>query len=370
MKGLLRVLNEALSDEGKARMERLMRRMSDEDIDAIEKDFEVKSHAKRIFGDNDDFLKKNYIEFFEKHGLTTCNFSGSSAVETFLNIFKNNLKILNDYVNNVRKIGKTIDELYGSKGKNGNIYKLCKGWEKEAKQIAFLKPSSGSTSKGAFEVLVSFLLENGSLSNDGDVKVCDNGKCDFIEVKATKTDSSSGSHPTGQKGDIQFMHRYVGGEIAKFFGVKINGVPEFFNNNNGFDCLSGLYFDALESGKCTQDEFVRFLYDTTVTQFGNPGNVNDTAFADFNDLMKNAFTKNKIDKEIFIDALGCLQLFLYQKIEEFKYFLIFLYDGSYNMIDFSLNPRLQDLYDKVKFNFLNAKSNVSQGKSLQMFKRS
>ena len=183
-------------------------------------------------------LKQNdYKTFFDKHGLSKLNWGRKNdAIKQFVNLFSDNdnLDTLNEIVKQDGII--SINDLNDT----GNLFKYCKGFEDEAKTIASWTNSTSANS-GPCEMLLKFILKEGTTVDSGDVGIqVDIEKTEEMEVKAgtVSKGSTSGGHAAGQKGNIRKAWSIYWHLDHNLFGLDTPNSEadklQYFQNENGF----------------------------------------------------------------------------------------------------------------------------------------
>lgn len=308
---------------------------------------------------------QQYEEFFSDHELSDIYWGrGNSAMEMFTNLFAKRDN-LNTFTKILEESGFTdVNNLIAHSG--GNLFKdICKGWEEEAKTIASWTYSKSAAS-GPAEILLKFMLKDilypqkkdGLSKNGGDVWVYPGQE---IEVKATTLgksskgqDIKSGGHPIGQrkafdgndiKDDIA-IYEYINARL-----LKDNGYG-YFRNTHYFAQFNEKLIKTELFKKQKYREITDIIVDALCYQYGFLGPVNESeeekksidnksreniennthiealkskAYS----LLSKVINRNGFsDFKQVLDVIGCVQLYLYSKIEEFKYFFCIIIDKN------------------------------------------
>lgn len=281
-----------------------------------------------------------YNEFFKNHGISQLHWGRrNDAVKAFVNLFDehNNLLALEHIIKNNGVI--SVNDL----PKKGNIYDYCKvnvngkevSFKNEAQEIATWL-NGQSAAAGPAEMLLKFLLHEGSTGKSGDVWI-KQGDGEEMEVKASTIGSKtpSGGHAAGQKGTIRktwslyyFLDKYL-------FNIDVKNseadTKQYFQNKNGCSEFIDLCKekDIETIAECLVDA-ICFQYD-----FINNSIIEKTDNKNYKNIVdaNTAPNRNKIIEEtikLLKDGLtfdniknvvGVIQLYLYSIIEDFKFFI-------------------------------------------------
>ena len=325
---------EKLSPENIKRLEKYINDTNiDEYIDTIEKKYNVSN-----------IDTKKYDDFFEKHGLAKLNWGrNNSAREQFISLFSksNKLSVLDAIIDNKGIV--KIDSM----PENGNIFELCKinssEFHDEAKTIATWT-NSGSANSGPCEMLLKFILKEGCTLKSGDVGIYiskDNTK--EMEVKAATTGkNASGGHAAGQKGNngqrirgAWSIYLYLNSHLfnldsSNSFADKSayfqnsDGVKNFNKliKDNGLDSDLDKVSNAIVDALCFQYNYITNEHDSRNT-VPNQDDLKEAAQQYCKSIYNNGF-----DKQDLLNLVGCIQLYLYSKVEDFDYFFCVQVDKS------------------------------------------
>lgn len=331
--------------------------INDENIGTIDK----------LLADNEKLSKLNspeYIKkaqkFFEKHGLAKYKWGrNKTAISEFNTIFKNKVDILERIIDGDGIIS------FKNLPTSGNIFSICKGFQDEAKSISTIK-ISGSASVGPCEILLKFILNEGTSANEGDVYLSGIGP---LEVKAvTKTKTFSGGHAAGQKSKDAdgnstsirgswSVYNYV---YSKLFNIDWDEANEIANEkSNAFlmnkDSYAAFNTNYIEKFKPSVDDFANALTEAFMfqyeylTQDGKENSRTKLVSPKLKSLVKSELSKiyknGKLDSDNqkLLDIVGAVQLYLYSLTEEFKYFMAIFYDYNdldTNELDYDEDPSL------------------------------
>ncbi len=243
--------------------------INDENIGTIDK----------LLADNEKLSKLNspeYIKkaqkFFEKHGLAKYKWGrNKTAISEFNTIFKNKVDILERIIDGDGIIS------FKNLPTSGNIFSICKGFQDEAKSISTIK-ISGSASVGPCEILLKFILNEGTSAKEGDVYLNGIGP---LEVKAvTKDKNFSGGHAAGQKSKDAdgnstsiraswSVYNYV---YSKLFNIDWDEANEIANEkSNAFlmnkDSYAAFNTNYIEKFKPSVDDFANVLTEAFMFQY-------------------------------------------------------------------------------------------------------
>lgn len=281
-----------------------------------------------------------YNEFFKNHGISQLNWGRrNDAVKAFVNLFDehNNLLALEHIIKNNGVV--SVNDL----PKIGNIYNYCKvnvdgkevSFKTEAQEIATWV-NGQSAAAGPAEMLLKFLLYEGSTGKSGDVWIKQDGGKE-MEVKATTIGSKtpSGGHAAGQKGTIRktwslyyFLDKYL-------FNIDVTNSKadnkQYFQNNNGCSKFIDLckekdietIAECLVDAICFQYDFISnsIIEKTDNENYKNIVKANtvpnrNNIIEETIKLLKDGLTYDNIK-----NIVGVIQLYLYSIVEDFKFFV-------------------------------------------------
>lgn len=313
---------------------------SDSDIDELKNI--INKHYKRKQLDT-----KKINKFFSSHGLMELSWGiHNSAPKQFMNLFSdfNNIDKLAEIVDNNGVV--SIKDMKNS----GNIFTdYCKDWEEEARSIASWTYSRSANS-GPFEILLKFIIKEGTTGDIGDVAIKKTETSDSYDEMEVKTSTltqkgGSGAHAAGQKGGIQFtqaIYRYLNNHLLKNEDTDEQELTKdyaigraYFQNKNGVkdfndklkavttqltqnDIAKGIV-DAL----CFQYNFISDIHSTT-NQLENKQALYDAAVAYLS--TKKITQDSGFGYNDLLNFVGCIQLYLYSQVEGFKYLICCLLD--------------------------------------------
>lgn len=322
MNNLCDYINEALSQEN---IKRLTDYINDGNIDEYLKI--IKKHAKSSGVDIEAYNK-----FFDKHGISQLNWGrNNSAAKQFTSIFNEyeHIDILTNIIKNDGVV--SINDIKNT----GNIFlDYCKEWEEEAKTIASWT-NSKSANAGPCEMLLKFIVKEGTTGNVGDVTIEREGQ-EEMEVKSAtlKGNSGSGGHAAGQKGTIRktwAVYHYLNTHLLHI--ESSNAIADkcaYFQNEAGVNDFN----DKLKAANCSKEDIAKGIVDALCFQYdfiSNEENAKNT-LKTIDELYKSAIAaikyNNKFEKQDLLNLVGCIQLYLYSQIEEFDYFFCVLLDKN------------------------------------------
>lgn len=313
----------SLSEENKKILSDMLKNNLITDDDVV---FIVKRHKKAVL------FTKEMIELYDKVLYEDKKFDvlnwpkNSSAKESFIRIFDDNIEILNGIIKNGGVI--SINDL----AEIGNIFNYCEGFEKEAADIAELTTPNGNTASGKFEILLKLLLKEGYTGKSGDVSI--KGSPKGMEVKCTSYSAkgnTSGGRPTGQGENYtkpwriyQWLNLYLldlgdDTDVAnscQYFQT-ITGAKDFLNKCNGCNLTTDEILDAIVDSICYQYEFLSI----------KTKNIKDDKFnTDKHDAIRKAagdfIGKGQLTTDNIFSLVGCCQLCCYSIVEGFDYLMI------------------------------------------------
>ncbi len=282
-----------------------------------------------------------YTEFFNKHGISQLNWGRkTTAVKQFINLFdeNDNLMVLNSIVENDGVI--SVSDL----PQTGNIYDYCEvvvnnkkvSFKTEAQEIATWT-NGQSANSGPAEMLLKFILHEGSTGKSGDVFIRDNNEGEEMEVKASTVGSKtpSGGHAAGQKGTIRktwtiyyFLDKFL-------FNTDITNSEAdkktYFQKNKGCTQFIEMCKDI------DIENIAEKIVDSLCFQYNFISNniIEKNTYDTYNDIVDNNTVPNrnkiieqtiKLLKEEFSyesikNIIGVIQLYLYSIVEQFDYFI-------------------------------------------------
>ena len=283
-----------------------------------------------------------FTEFFNKHGISQLNWGRkTTAVQQFMNLFdeNNNLMVLNSIVENDGVI--SVLDL----PQTGNIYDYCKvvvnnkkvSFKTEAQEIATWV-NGQSANAGPAEMLLKFILHEGTTGKSGDVFIRDNNNTEEeMEVKASTVGSKtpSGGHAAGQKGTIRktwsiyyFLDKFLfnidttnSEADKKRYFQNGNGCSQFIEMSKDIDIET--VAEKIVDSLCFQYNFIsndiieKNTYDTynNIVEKNTVPNRNKIIEQTVK-LLKNDFSYDNIK-----NIIGVIQLYLYSIVEQFEYFI-------------------------------------------------
>lgn len=336
MKGLSKYINEQLSKNGIDKLVQYLKEAPGLDDTHIDDYINALSRKASEHTIND----YEFEEFFDKHGLSKLNWGRkNTAKKQFINLFLEDSNI-DTLINIIKNDGVlSIDDL----SEDGNIFKdYCKGWEEEAKTIASWTNST-SANAGPCELLLKFILKEGISISSGDVGLRTDTIPDEMEVKAaTLSKDAAGGHAAGQKGDIRkawSIYWYLDKNLFKLNTSTTDADKlRYFQNNTGLKDFNQKIKDAeIEDVKVISDNIVnalcyqyRFIEgeNNYNSKLKNLDKLYDSAYKLCNEIY-NKDTGFKSSNDI-CNLVGCIQLYLYSQVEQFKYFFVVLIDKNIN----------------------------------------
>ena len=291
--------------------------------------------------------QQDYEMFFDKHGLSKLNWGRkNSAVKQFINLFmeNDNIEALS-YINGMISIN-DINE-------NGNIFDYCKNdqcnFVDEAHTIATWVNST-SANAGPCEMLLKFILKEGTTLLQGDVGIIQTNDEEEMEVKAATTGkNASGGHAAGQKGNngqkirgAWSIYLYLNEKLFNMTNNNANANADkstYFQNEKGVKKFNQLLKD---NNLLNNNKSIRKISDNIVDalafqyNFITNDNYNKADNYNFEKQLKQSaydycasiITSNGFDKQDLLNLVGCIQLYLYSQIENFQYFFCIQIDKS------------------------------------------
>ena len=293
--------------------------------------------------------QQDYETFFDKHGLTKLNWGRkNSARKQFVNLFmeNDNIEALSYIVKNDGMV--SINDI----NVNGNIFDYCKNSQcdfvDEAHTIATWINST-SANAGPCEMLLKFILKEGTTLSQGDVGIMQLSNEEEMEVKAATTGkNASGGHAAGQKGNngqkirgAWSIYLYLN---EKLFNMKNNNAvadkSAYLQNENGLNKFNQL---LKNNNLLNNDKSIRKISDNIVDAIAfqynfitnenykkadNYYNFEDKLKESSYDYCKSIITNNGFNKQDLLNLIGCIQLYLYSQIEKFQYFFCIQIDKS------------------------------------------
>lgn len=332
MNSLIKYIYEQLSQ---GNIDKLSAYINDDNIDEI-----LGIIQKHVSSKLDDKTIEKYTQFFTKHGIYNLNWGrNNSAIKQFVRLFNENgnINALNEIINNDGAVSitklKPID----------NIFNYCKlkvdgkivDWSDEARTISTWI-NSKSASAGPAEMLLKFMLHEGSDKGVGDVGILPNEE---MEVKAATLGAKtpSGGHPAGQRGNIKktlYVYQYLNSIFNLDSSEKYAGSCIYFQNKNGI----AQFNDIIKNSSLSETEILYAIVDALCYQYNFIDKIENSK----NKLpgisqLYNAVTKFiKLDKnqgfeyQELLNLVGCIQLYLYSIVENFNYFICILIDKNYD----------------------------------------
>lgn len=287
-------------------------------------------------------LKQDDIKtFFDKHGISELNWGRKNdAVKQFVNLFNENDNL--DKLNEIIKNNGTVS-IYELK-ESGNIFNdYCKGFEDEAKTIASWTNST-SANAGPCEMLLKFIIREGTTLTSGDVGIKVTTNEEEMEVKAgtLKGSSASGGHAAGQRGNIRKAWSIYWYLDHNLFGFNTSNSEadklQYFQNekDTGFyDFIKKLKENnLLDNPRKISDSIVEaleFQYNFISNEKDAKSNLStenllkDAAY----DQFKQIISKDGISSfKMLTNIVGCIQLYLYSQVENFNYFFVVMLDKT------------------------------------------
>lgn len=376
--------NSPLSNDSLAKLTYLKRHLNDEDVDKIFSEYcpNADEFSNEFLIDFDKLTKILQAKGIESFGPV------KDGARYILKLFRHN-----DNEKTLRRIiegnGVSISDL---KETGGNIFAdLCKGWEEEAKEIAYIQYKTKSN-VGPYEVLLKFLLNEASTGSSGDILI-DNSE-DF-EVKCmTWKNTKSGGRLAGQKG-LDGTKIRLAWSIYMYLNEKIFGYDksdnyaadnaEYFQKESGFQA----FLDEWKKNDITKEDMAKALVNAICFQYNfitnkrdKDGQLGDTPSLPpkiVNELCKQTENLLKSYDSITFqdmkDIIGCIQFNLYSFIEQFDYIFIgFLaenkskqkYDGKYFFSSIKKNEIID--FSKIMKNlYFSALGKDSQGRTGKIY---
>lgn len=278
--------------------------ISDKDLPRLFKDASNISEINKAKSDS------HYEEFFKKHGI--CIKGEDDPISVIVKIFNedSNVKALKHIVYNDGVI--SVNDL----PETGNIYnESCFNFQSEAKKISKLKPQSKSDiASGDFELLLRMVLKEGtSPKSKGDVGILDT---DFLEVKCHNRD---GAHADGQL-DVK-SPIIICEEIDHLFGIDDNHCNYMLDKNI---CLFNNRMSAYLSSGGKKSSVAKALVDGVCKQYARKDDTGNYEAVQLPMLYKQAesLLKENMSARELADIVNCTQIYLYQLLEGFKYFIL------------------------------------------------
>lgn len=323
MKSIINFINEEISAD---KLDTLKQYITDDnfnDILTLVKRYNNKHNTK-------------YDEYFNNHGLSKLKIHENLTVKDYIiGLFIDNDKqeILDNIVskNGIIKINE-LGKLSDNKGLYiGNIFNYCDGWINIAKEIAKTKPQN-KTVIGSYEILLRFMIDGASSGNKGDVFFINLNK--EMEVKTTTYKGTpgvnkSGGRSAGIKNRIKYskdLYNRIYELLKNKKQLKNIEKNDYFSNENSVKDFIRMinnninYIDYIINVICTSLCF-QYNYDLNKNELSNLTNNILTYIREENIINENNPKK-------FINVIGFIQLYLYQKVEEFNYFISLLLNKS------------------------------------------
>jgi len=259
---------------------------------------------------------KRVVKYFEKHGIVLKNCD--DPIKLFVRMFNENSNIdaLYNIINNGGAV--SINEFK----ETGNVFDFCDLFVHEAHKLMKLQPPGKSNNAaGDGEIFFRFILKEGTLPRaKGDVGISNK---DLLEVKCG---NKSGGHADSQLKICSPSVIYK--EIDGLFGIKNGGNIDYalksniclFNNRmKNYLTLGGSLHSvavAIVDGVCKQ-------YEQDPLKMNNL----DILYSQVASLLKECISHREL-----ADIINCTQLYLYQLLEGFKYFILMNSKGDYFFI--------------------------------------
>lgn len=334
-------------------------------------------------------------DFFELHGISQLNWGRrNNAVKQFINLFNedDNLDVLLEVVKNDGII--SVDDL----NESGNIFDLCKinnkDFSEEAKVIATWVNQTSSAS-GPGEILLKFILKEAGIKQGCDVFIRPDKTMEVKSCTISEGKAGSGGHPAGQKGfdglkirGAWAIYKYLNEHLFNINRDIENSEADnsfYFQNNSGFDRFITLIRDYnLENTTEDREFLIKTLVDAICFQYNFISNkpdaknklnsinkLYDASIKYYNNVLQDNFTFDNMK-----NLIGCIQLYLYSKVENFDYLFFFQVDkfgdseNSGNYILFKdCEKSLLDFENVTEYIYFGSLDNPTstQGRSGKMF---
>lgn len=324
MKSLINFINEEISGD---KLDTLKQYITDDnfnDILTLVKRYNIKHNT-----------NPNYDKYFDDHGLSKLKISGSLTVKDYIiGLFIDNDKqeILDDIVSKPGII--KINELGELAGKDnglyiGNIFNYCDGWIDIAKEIAKTKPQN-KTVIGSYEILLRFMIDGASSGDKGDVFFI-NSKSE-MEVKTTTYKGTpgvnkSGGRSAGIKNEIKYskdLYNRIYELLKNNKQLKNIEKNDYFSNEKSVKD----FIRMINNNANYTNDIINVICKSLCFQY----NLNKNELSNLTNKILTYIQKENIINENnpqkFINVIGFIQLYLYQKVEEFNYFISLLLNKS------------------------------------------
>lgn len=327
MKSIINFINEELSVDKLDTLKQYITNDNFNDILTLVKRYNIKHN-----------VNTKYDEYFDNHGLSKLKISGKLTVKDYIiGLFIDNDKqeILDDIVSKpgiikINELGKLSDKDNGLY--IGNIFNYCNGWIDIAKEIAKTKPQN-KTVIGSYEILLRFMIDGASSGDKGDVFFINSNS--EMEVKTTTYKGTpgvnkSGGRTAGIKNGIKYSKDLY------------NRIYELLKNNKQLKNIENN--DYFSNEKSVKDfirminnniDYIDYIINVICKSLYFQYNLNENDKNELSDLTNKILTyiqkENIIDEnnpKKFINVIGFIQLYLYQKVEKFKYFISLLLNKS------------------------------------------
>lgn len=332
MNSLVKYIYEQLSQ---GNIDKLSAYINDDNIDEILSI--VKKHTSSKL---DEKTIEKYTQFFIKHGIYNLNWGRkNNAIKQFISLFNedDHLQVLNKIIDNDGCI--SVQDLENI----GNIFDYCVinvdgkdiDWSDEARTISTWV-NSKSASAGPAEMLLKFMLKEGSDKGIGDVGILPNEE---MEVKAATLGSKtpSGGHPAGQRGNIKktlYVYQYLNSIFNLDSSEKYAKTCMYFQNKNGI----AIFNDIIKESSLSETEILYAIVDALCYQYNFIDSIENSKnkLSSISQLYNAVAKFIKLDKnkgfeyQELLNLVGCIQLYLYSIVEEFNYFICLLIDKNYD----------------------------------------
>lgn len=385
-KSIREFVTESLSSENEIKLKNIIDRLKSIDNDSdFSKVYNRLSGTMSTMGGIDptgsDSIDPKILEsYLKSHGLDNVDFGRNrTPSDVMIDIFggNGNLNILKGIIGNGKENDGVISVGELATQNSNNIFDIAKrcrfgDWSDEAITLARMTNPKGSAAVGMFEILLQFMLKGGYNPDKGDVGVKEvddatgtlgDGKT--MEIKAISKSvgkngkpSTSGGHVAGQSGNIgqaKTIYQYI--DINAFGIKKSSGSGrEYLQNQEGFNNMLSLF----DQSGMDETDFLAIVFDAIVHQYGLENKI--SSFKDLRNQFVEYIRSYGIDSmEVFFDAVGAVQLYLYFIIEKFDYILC-VYIDKREVDDESGNFLLLTRNDLNKYSIEDTLKNLSFGK--------
>lgn len=249
---------------------------------------------------------------------------------------------------------------YQELNENNNIYDLiqskCDIPKRILEKIARLNnPSSRNITRGIYEILIE-LFSNVRKNNipcngkNGDI----NFKNYTIEIKQSGARiAGQGTLDTAQKIDNRFI------ELCKYHKINdkelIKSGQQIFKSKKNINKFNELLCKYISNNLYNYDKIIEILSDSLLAQFDK---VRSKEFVEFKNFIKSKNLinhNNEIDLNIIKNIFGVIDMYFYQKYENWDSMIIFygrnseeiIKNGNYVVIDKSDCISFENLYNKM-----------------------